>query len=86
MPRTLLVQERLVPEAERAAYLAAMGARRARAAALQAHAWVFEHVSESGRFIEFLEAGSAEALTAAQQATGMATDMRHRWCEVHEGE
>jgi hypothetical protein len=79
------MQERVVPDAERPAYLAAMADRRARAAELQVHAWVFEHARDSGRFVEFLEAGSVEALTAAQQVTGMAGDPSHRWVEVHEG-
>ena len=67
MARVLAMQERVVAPAERGAYLASLGRRRARAAVAPAHFWVFEHATESGRFVEFTEAASDEAIAAAQE-------------------
>ena len=81
MARVLAMQERVVTHAERAAYLAAIANRRARAAAVLAHFWVFEHATESGRFVEFTEAASDEAIAAAHdhgQTSGL-------WREVQGG-
>ncbi|MCE2902372.1 MAG: hypothetical protein ACK6DP_09790 [Gemmatimonas sp.] len=81
MPRALRIDERQVPEAERADYLAALPARKARAAAVPAHFWVFEHATDRGRFIEFTEAAS-EAHLAAAQGLEQAGDC---WREVQGG-
>ncbi len=62
--RVLAVRERQVPAGERGPYLAAIPERSARAAAARAHFWVFEHHTESGRFLEFTEGVSAEAVAA----------------------
>jgi hypothetical protein len=67
MPRVLTLQERLVGDAERAAYLAAMRVRRDKASAAHAHFWVFEHESEHGRFVEFIEAADAHAVRTADE-------------------
>jgi hypothetical protein len=67
MGRVLAMQERVVAQAEREAYLADLERRRARAAAVPAHFWVFEHATESGRFVEFTEAASEEAIAAAHE-------------------
>lgn len=81
MTRLLAMQERVVASAERAAYLAALVNRRARAAALPAHFWVFEHATESGRFVEFTEAASDEAIAAVHES-GTAPGL---WREVQGG-
>jgi hypothetical protein len=65
MPRVLTLHERVVGDAERAEYLAAMRARRDRANAAHAHFWVFEHESDQGRFVEFIEAADGNAVRAA---------------------
>ncbi|WP_310570088.1 hypothetical protein [Gemmatimonas sp.] len=67
MARVLAMQERVVAQAEREAYLATLAIRRARAAAVPAHFWVFEHATESGRFVEFTEAASDDAIAAAHE-------------------
>lgn len=81
MPRTLTIVERRVSDAERAEYLAALPGRKARAAAVPAHFWVFEHATERGRFVEFTEAGG-EAQIAALHGTDQPRDL---WCEVQGG-
>jgi hypothetical protein len=81
MPRALTIVERLVPEAERAAYLAALPDRTQRAAAVPAHFWVFEHATERGRFVEFTEAAD-DARIAAVHGTDVARDT---WREVQGG-
>ncbi len=81
MARVLAMQERVVAPADRGAYLASLGRRRARAAAVPAHFWVFEHATESGRFVEFTEAASDDAIAAARddgQTPGL-------WREVQGG-
>lgn len=81
MARVLAIQERVVALAEREAYFASLAKRQARAAAVPAHFWVFEHATESGRFVEFTEAASDDAIAAAQegdQAAGL-------WREVQGG-
>lgn len=64
MARTLSIIERRVSDAERVAYLAALPARKQRAAAVPAHFWVFEHAAERGRFVEFTEAAGEEQVAA----------------------
>jgi hypothetical protein len=81
MPRALRIHERQVPDAERADYLAALPVRKARAAAVPAHFWVFEHATERGRFVEFTEAAS-EADLAAADGRASADDV---WREVQGG-
>jgi hypothetical protein len=63
--RALHVFDRHVDQAARATYLAALPARQARAAAVPAHFWVFEHAATTGHFLEFTEAASAELLAQA---------------------
>lgn len=64
MARALTMHEQRVATADRAAYFAALADRRQRAAAVQAHFWVFEHAGDPGRFVEFTEAASEEILAA----------------------
>jgi hypothetical protein len=61
----LAFEERDVADGERERYLAALAARRAAARAAGAHFWVFERAGAPGRFVEFTEAGSEDALRAA---------------------
>ncbi len=81
MARVLAMQERVIGHDERAAYLASLIDRRARAAAVPAHFWVFEHATESGRFVEFTEAAS-DADVAAAHGNGDAPAL---WREVQGG-
>jgi hypothetical protein len=81
MARSLAIVERRVRDDERAAYLAALTARQARAAAVPAHFWVFEHATERGRFVEFTEAAS-DASIAALHGHDMPADL---WREVQGG-
>ncbi|MCA0376477.1 MAG: hypothetical protein LCH84_12555 [Gemmatimonadetes bacterium] len=62
MARVLHMQERRVSAEERPAYRAGLDARRAQAAAAQAHFWVFEHAADEARVLEFTEAASADVL------------------------
>jgi len=81
MARVLAMQERVVALGEREAYLASLVLRRARAAAVPAYFWVFEHATESGRFVEFTEAASDDAIAAAHEG-GQAPGL---WREVQGG-
>lgn len=81
MARALHMQERRVSAEARADYLAALPARKERAAAVQAYFWVFEHAGESGRFLEFTEAKREEDLAAL---VGLA-DASDSWREVQGG-
>ena len=57
--RVLAMVERRVSATDRAAFLDAHAARRLAARAVGAHVWMFEHLDEPGRFIEFTEAAAA---------------------------
>lgn len=81
MARALTIVERRVSDAERAEYLAALPVRKARAAAVPAHFWVFEHADERGRFVEFTEAAGDEQI-AALHGHDMPADI---WREVQGG-
>lgn len=69
MSRLLAMVECRVAPSDRQHYLASLDARTKAAAAFGAHFWVFEHDAESGRFVEFTEAGSASAIRAASGST-----------------
>lgn len=64
MARALHMRECHIQVEARAAYLESVAERRTRAAALQAHFWVFEHAGESGRFLEFTEAKHEDDLVS----------------------
>lgn len=64
MPRRLVMRERIVPDEERGGYEQAVRQREHQARTVHAHFWVFEHISERGRFVEFVEAASDEVLAA----------------------
>jgi hypothetical protein len=65
MARVLVMAEHTVDRAACPSYREAMTARRECAAAVGANFWAFEHSDVDGHFLEFLEAGSTEALMAA---------------------
>lgn len=81
MARVLAMRECVVASADREAYFTSLVNRRTRAASVPAHFWVFEHASESGRFVEFTEAASDEAIAAAHEADQMPA----LWREVQGG-
>lgn len=81
MARVLSMQEQRIATADRAAYLAALPERRQRAAAVQAHFWVFEHAGDPGRFVEFTEAAS-EGMLATASGSDATPDV---WREVQGG-
>jgi hypothetical protein len=62
--RRLVIRERVVPDQERTGYEASVRAWERMAKAASAHFWVFEHISERGRFVEFVEAADDAALHA----------------------
>jgi len=62
--RVLAVRERQVPAEARTPYFATVRERTARAQAARAHFWVFEHDTDPGRFLEFTEGASADAVRA----------------------
>jgi hypothetical protein len=65
MPRALTIQRSTVPSAERANYTKRLRALRSHYAAANCKFWVFEETSLPGAFVEFTEADSEEALSAA---------------------
>ena len=81
MARVLAMRECMVTPEQRSAYLTYLAVRRARAAALSVHFWVFEHATESGRFVEFMEAANEHAIAAVQD-DGQPTAL---WREVQGG-
>lgn len=81
MARVLAMRECVVASADREAYLASLVNRRARAASVPAHFWVFEHATEPGRFVEFTEAASDEAIAAVHEVGPMPA----LWREVQGG-
>ncbi len=58
MARVLAISERTVDDVSRSSYIASMNEKRARAKASNASFWVFEHISEENRFVEFFEGDS----------------------------
>lgn len=82
MARSLTIVERRVSDDERAAYFAALSARKQRAAAVPAHFWVFEHATERGRFVEFTEAAGEEQIAAVHGDDGPPHEI---WREVQGG-
>lgn len=64
MTKVLAVSERRVDDDRRSEYLTSLGARRSAAASTGVAFWVFEHMGEPGRFIEFTEGADASAVAA----------------------
>lgn len=65
MARSLTIQRSVIPAADRARHLERLRAKRDHYRSRQCRYWVFEEASVHGAFLEFVEADSAEALTAA---------------------
>ena len=65
MPRVLVMTERFVSASDRTGYVTALALRKQHAAAGGANFWVFEKTENPESFLEFVEAGSSEALSAA---------------------
>lgn len=68
MPRALAIQRLVVPARDRARYLEGLARRKAIFRREGCNFWVFEEAEIIGAFVEFAEAGSAEALAAALAA------------------
>ncbi len=68
MPRALVMTERNVNASERTSYVLSINSVRQRAADAGANFWVFEKDNQPHSFLEFVEAGSAETLSAAISA------------------
>jgi hypothetical protein len=82
MPRLLTFAEQQVAAATRAEYLAGVAARRLVAASAGANFWVFEHVDQQGRFVEFTEGGSEAAVRAVNGEPDHGTASLALWREV----
>jgi hypothetical protein len=65
MPRALALRYVVVPDGERAGYLARLAERVASARAAAFHLWAFEDEARPGRFVEFVETRDAAALATA---------------------
>jgi hypothetical protein len=79
--RTLLVTERRIAPERRAHQIEVLAARRAQCAAAGAQFWAFEHETEAGRYLEFVESRDATVLDAlAQNDAGSS-----RWRSVEIG-
>lgn len=79
--RTLLVTERTVAPESRARHVELLTTRRAQCAAVGAHFWAFEHDTEPGRFLEFVESREAAVLDALVLDESRST----RWRSVELG-
>lgn len=62
--RTLLVTERTVAPESRARHVELLAARRAHCTAVGAHFWAFEHDTQPGRYLEFVETRDGAVLDA----------------------
>jgi hypothetical protein len=68
MARALTIQRSIIPAADRAKHLERLRAKRDHYKARSCRFWVFEEAAVHGAFLEFVEADSAEQLTAAHAA------------------
>jgi hypothetical protein len=65
MPRALTIQRSIIPASERTKQLERLKAKRDHYRGHKCRYWVFEEAAVHGAFLEFVEADSAEQLTAA---------------------
>ena len=65
MPRALTMQRTIVPQSERKRYMDRLRAKRDHYKRANCRFWVLEEMGLPGAFLEFMEAESAEALSAA---------------------
>ena len=68
MPRSLTIHRTVVPPVDRAKFLERLRAKESHYLAMGCQFWAFEEQSLAGAFVEFCEADSAQALTAAHAA------------------
>ena len=68
MARALTIHRLVVPPAERAKYLERLRARERHYVGMGCRFWVFEEHALQGAFVEFCEADSPQALSAAHAA------------------
>lgn len=68
MPRALTIHRVVVPPADRAKYLERLRAKETHYLGAGCRFWVFEEQALPGAFVEFCEADSAPALSAAHAA------------------
>jgi hypothetical protein len=68
MPRALTIQRSIIPAADRAKHLERLRGKRDHYRGKSCRFWVFEEADVHGAFLEFIEADSAEQLTAAHAA------------------
>lgn len=68
MPRALTIHRSVVPPPDRARYFARLKARETYFAGRGCRFWAFEEHALPGAFVEFCEADSPAALTAAHAA------------------
>lgn len=65
MPRALTIQRSVIPASDRTKQLERLRSKREHYRSRQCRYWVFEEATVYGAFLEFVEADSADALTAA---------------------
>ncbi len=68
MPRALTIHRIVVPPAERARYFERLRAKERHYVGMGCRFWAFEEHALPGAFVEFCEADSAAALSAAHAA------------------
>ncbi len=68
MPRALTIHRIVVPPAERAKYFERLRAKERHYVGMGCRFWAFEEQALAGAFVEFCEADSAQALSAAHAA------------------
>lgn len=68
MPRALTIHRTVVPPADRTKYLERLRAKEAHYTGMGCRFWAFEEQALAGAFVEFCEADSVSALSAAHAA------------------
>lgn len=68
MPRALTMHRHVVPPADRAKFFERMRAKELHYNSMGCRFWAFEELALPGAFVEFCEADSAQALSAAHAA------------------
>jgi hypothetical protein len=83
MPRALTIQRSIIPSADRAKHLERLRVKRDHYTSRNCRYWVFEEAGMHGAFLEFVEADSAEAISAAHAAaTDAPIDVNRVYLEV----
>jgi hypothetical protein len=70
MARVLSIRQTVVPAASRDAGVAQLRLRHRHLGSRDCRHWVFEDAAAPGTFLEFIEAGTADAVSAAEVAAG----------------